>query len=337
MREIEFGTTSFYPAFDGAPRAKLSEEMGFDIQGFSENHTRATDCFGEMRDALRVTRRIKLACGPVNFVTRNPGVVAAAVVPLQVLSEGRIICNVAAGDSAVAAAGLRPQKIADMERDLVILRTLMERGEVEFPGRTSRLEWADALTFAPIPIQTVCSGPHSIALAGRRADRICLGVGTNNERVRWALDIIGEELAKAGRNRDDIRIGMLIPLALAPDRAQGRAMIRTRVAAIAHMQSGRGVDLSQQPEILRRVTSVLRDGYDYRFHHPNAPPDNPNSAVCDEEFGDWMGIGGPPSYVVDRMGELVELGLDFFMTTLPMPEREVFAADVMPKVRALRG
>src|SRR5262249_20758465 len=161
--------------------------------------------------------RIKLACGPVNFVTRNPGVVAAAVVPLQVLSEGRVICNIAAGDSAVAAAGLKPQKIADMERDLVYLRTWLERGEVEFPERNSRLEWADALTWKPIPIQTVCSGPRSIALAGRRADRICLGVGTNNERVRWALDIIGEELAKAGRNRDDIRIGMLIPLALAQD------------------------------------------------------------------------------------------------------------------------
>ena len=61
---------------------------------------------------------------------------------------------------------------------------------------------------------------------------------------------------------------------------------------------------------------MLRDSYDYRFHHPNAPPENPNSAVCDEEFGDWMGIGGPISYVVERMGELVEMGVDFFMTAL---------------------
>ena len=63
VRLIEFGTTGFYPAFDGAKRAKLSEEMGFDFQGFSENHARAADCFGEMRDALRVTSRIKLAAG----------------------------------------------------------------------------------------------------------------------------------------------------------------------------------------------------------------------------------------------------------------------------------
>jgi alkanesulfonate monooxygenase SsuD/methylene tetrahydromethanopterin reductase-like flavin-dependent oxidoreductase (luciferase family) len=336
MRSIEFGATGFYPAFDGANRAKLSEEMGFDIQGFSENHSRATDCFGEMRDALRVTKRIKLACGPVNFMTRNPGVVAAAIVPLQVLSEGRAICNVAAGDSAVAAAGLRPQKIADMERDIGYLRTYLKRGEVEFPERSSRLEWADVLAWDPIPIQMVSSGPRSMALAARRADRICLGVGCNKERVAWALGIIDEELARHGRNREDLRIGLFAPIALTADRPSGRSVIRTRVAAWAHMQSGKGVDLSQQPEILRKVTSVLRDGYDYRFHHPNAPPENPNSAVCDEEFGDWMGIGGPVSYAVDRMGELVEMGIDFFMTVLPMPERETFAADVMPPVRALR-
>ena len=81
MRQVEFARTGFYPAFEGVVRAKLSEEMGFDIQGFSENHSRATDCFGEMRDAARETTRIRLACGPVNFVTRHPGVVAAGIVP----------------------------------------------------------------------------------------------------------------------------------------------------------------------------------------------------------------------------------------------------------------
>src|ERR1700759_4651993 len=78
MHALEFGTTGFYPAFEGANRAKLAQEMGFDIQGFSENHSGAPDCFGEMRDAAPVTTRIKLACGPVNFLTRNPGVIAAA-------------------------------------------------------------------------------------------------------------------------------------------------------------------------------------------------------------------------------------------------------------------
>ena len=336
MRPLEFGTTGFYPAFSGVERARLSEEMGFDIQGFSENHSRATDCFGEMRDAARETTRIKLACGPVNFVTRHPGVVAAGIVPIQMLSGGRAICGVASGDSAVAAAGTRPQRLADMERDLGYLRTFLDRGEVAYPsGKASRLEWADDLSWDHIPIHMACSGPQSIALAARLADRICLGIGTNAERVAWALEIVEDGLRASGRDRETIRVGVFAPIAITSDRAHGRAAIRTRVSAWAHMQSGG--DLSQQPEILRRVTSVLRDSYDYAFHRPGAPAENPNSAVCDEEFGDWMGIGGPVSFVVDRMGELVEMGIDFFMTALPVPEREVFAADVMPTLRSQRS
>jgi alkanesulfonate monooxygenase SsuD/methylene tetrahydromethanopterin reductase-like flavin-dependent oxidoreductase (luciferase family) len=338
MRPLEFGTTGFYPAFEGAKRARLSEEMGFDIQGFSENHSRATDCFGEMRDAARQTSRIKLACGPVNFVTRNPGVVAAGIVPIQILSKGRAICNVASGDSAVAAAGLQRQRIADMERDIGYLRTYLQNGAVDFcGGKKSRLEWADHLSWEPLPIQMVASGPKAITLAGRKADRICLGIGTNPERVRWALGMIDAALASCGRERGAIRIGLFAPLAITEDRASGRAKIRTRVSAWAHMQSGKGTDLTQQPEILRKVTSVLRDSYDYSFHSPDAPPENPNSAMCDEEFGDWMGIGGPSSFVIDRLGGLVDMGIDFFFTALPIPEREAFAAHVMPALRKLRS
>jgi 5,10-methylenetetrahydromethanopterin reductase len=334
-RRLEFGITGFYPAFAGAANARTSEEMGFDIHGFSENHSRVPDAFGEMRDAIRQTTRIKLACGPVNFLTRNPGVVASAVLPIQILSGGRAICGIASGDSAAAAAGRGPQRIAAMEHDLGLLRTYLHGDEVQFGDHTSRIEWVQGISYDPPAIQMACSGPRAIALAARLADRICLGIGTDPERVAWALAIIDGALSDCGRTRDDLSIGLFAPLALTADRPSGRALIRTRVSAWAHMQSGKGTDLSQQPEILRRVTSALQGTYDYRYHHPDAPPDNPNSALCDEEFGDWIGIGGPPSYAVDRLGRLVDMGVDFFMTALPMPEREVFAAEVMPALRSV--
>jgi alkanesulfonate monooxygenase SsuD/methylene tetrahydromethanopterin reductase-like flavin-dependent oxidoreductase (luciferase family) len=50
-----------------------------------------------------------------------------------------------------------------------------------------------------------------------------------------------------------------------------------------------------------------------------------------------MGLGGPLSYVVDRIGQLVEMGVDYFMIGVPMPEREIFATEVMPPLRALRN
>ena len=337
VRSLEFGTTGFYPPFTGAEMARRSEELGFDFQMFSENHTRVPDCLGEMRDAVLSTERIKLLCGPLNFVTRNPGVIASGITPIQILSGGRAICGVASGDSAVAAVGKRPQHIGELARDLGILRSYLHRKDVTFGDLTSRLEWASGLTFDPVPIQMVCSGPRAIAVAARLADRIGLSVGANPDRITWALKVIDEALEEAGRSRDEVRIGAFLPVAVTADRATGRKAIRPRTAGWAHMSSFKGNDLSQQPEIMRRVTSVLRDTYDYQYHHPGASAQNPNTDACDEEFGDWFGIGGPPSYVVDRICEMVELGLDFFVTALPDTEREQFAGEVMPPLRALRG
>jgi 5,10-methylenetetrahydromethanopterin reductase len=334
-RLLEFGTTGFYPPFTGAEMARRSEELGFDFQMFPENHTRVPDCLGEMRDAVGVTDRIKLLSGPLNFVTRNPGVIASGILPIQILSGGRAICGVASGDSAVAAVGKSPQRVKELESDLGTLRSYLQGEDVAFGGLTSRLEWTADLNFDPPPIQMVCSGPRAIAVAARRADRIGLSVGANPDRITWALKIIDEALDQVGRSRDDVRIGAFLPVAITSDRATGRKAIPPRTAGWAHMSSFKGNDLSQQPEIMRRVTSILRDTYDYRYHHPGAPAQNPNTDVCDEEFGDWFGIGGPPSYVVNRVGELVELGLDFFVTALPPAEREQYAAEVMPPLRAL--
>ena len=43
--------------------------------------------------------------------------------------------------------------------------------------------------------------------------------------------------------------------------------------------------------MMRQVTAQLRDNYDYRFHRPGVPIDNPNTAMIDAEFADWFGVG----------------------------------------------
>src|SRR5690242_15367982 len=138
---VEFTTTGFCPAFGGADVARESEELGFDVQAFGENHNMAADLFGEMRAAAAATSRIRLMCGPVNFVTRDPGVIASAIAPIQVASGGRAICGIARGDSAVALAGKAPSRHADLDRDLRVLRTYLDRGTIEWGERESRLEW----------------------------------------------------------------------------------------------------------------------------------------------------------------------------------------------------
>ncbi|MCB0994691.1 MAG: LLM class flavin-dependent oxidoreductase [Acidimicrobiales bacterium] len=333
---VEFATTLFCPAFAGGEIARRSEELGFDIQLFGENHNMCADVFGELRLAAAATTRLRLECGPVNFVTRDPGVIASAIAAVQLLSDGRAICGIARGDSAVALAGRAPQRHAGLERDLGVLRTYLGRGVVDHGERESSLQWIGQREYTPPPIQLVCSGPRAIRLAATTADRIGLSVGANPERVGWAMAIIDDALAAAGRTRADVRVGLFLPMAITSDRAGAADALRPRVAGWAHMSSFPGNDLAQQPEVMRRVTEALRTGYDYRYHKAGVPADNPNTRIVDGEFADWFGVGGPPAYLIERLGQLVEAGIDYFVSVLEGTEQERFAAEVMPTVRNAR-
>jgi len=324
--KVEFSAIGFCPAFAGADVGRLYEDLGYDIKQFGENHNQSADVFAEMRD-------IRLLAGPANFVTRDPGVIASGVAAVQVASGGRAICGVARGDSAVMLAGKRPQRHDDLVRDLGFLQTYLGGGSLQFGDERSSLEWLGDLPYAPVPVELVCSGPRTIALAAALADRVGLSVGGNPERVRWAMEIIEASLAEHGRTSADITVCAYLPLAVTSDRQSGRQALVSRTAGWAHMSSIPGNDLASQPAILQRVTTKLRSGYDYRFHTESAPLHNANTAMIDPEFADWFGVGGPPSYMAERLIELVELGVGCFGVAVPLHEHNVMATEVMPAVR----
>jgi hypothetical protein len=95
------------------------------------------------------------------------------------------------------------------------------------------------------------------------------------------------------------------------------------------------MDLRTQPDKLRQVTTRLRHAYDYGittwsrrircviWSTPNLPTGTASAG---------------PGYITDRLGELVELGIDYFVLgTVPLAEREILAAEVMPHIRKLGG
>jgi 5,10-methylenetetrahydromethanopterin reductase len=330
---IEFGHVSFCPPFQGAAVALEDEQLGFDIRYFGENSCFSSDMFAEMRSAAEATTTIRLAAGATNMVTRHPSVVATSIAAVQVLSGGRAICGVGKGDSAVGVIGREPQRHAEFVEDAKLLRGYLRGETVKLGDFDSRLQWLDGFDFEPVPIEIMASGPRMIRAAAAIADRITLAVGTAPERIAWALDLIDEGLADAGRTRSDIGIGAYVPVALEDDPGRAVDWLKIRVKSSVHMASLGGAKLDEQPERLRALTTRLRDGYDYRHHNNNAG--NPLAELVDDDFARWYGIGGPAGYVVERLGELVAAGFSHFMlSALPLEERERLAADVLPAVRA---
>ena len=298
----------------------------------------APDVFGEMRDAVGATERIRLMCGPVNFVTRDPGVIASAIAPIQLLSGGRAMCGIARGDSAVAMAGQRPQRQEPLDRDLAMLRAYLDRGEVAFPERTSRLEWIGDLAYEPVPIEMVCSGPNAIALAARRADRIGLSVGANSERIAWALRIIEKSSTAPVAAATPCGSEPSFPSPSRTTVPAGPAAIRPRV-----VRMGAHVELQgQRPVPAARGHAPGHDGAAGGLRLPVPPR---RSAAGQSEHrrrrrGVRRLVRGRGTTVLRRR-TAGPAGRAWGSTSSPAcfpdVERERFAADVMPDLRAMRS
>ena len=94
-----------------------------------------------MRDAYSIlsvlatqTNSLQLATGVTHTVTRHPAVLANSWATLQELSEGRAICGIGVGESAVHNLGLRPERLAAFEEKVKVMRALINGETVEGSG-----------------------------------------------------------------------------------------------------------------------------------------------------------------------------------------------------------
>jgi 5,10-methylenetetrahydromethanopterin reductase len=335
-QRVEFGHVSWCPPFQGATIAQENEAFGFDVQYFGDNQCLTSDTFSELRAAAAATTDMRIATGVTNLVTRHPAVVASSIAGVQVVSQGRAICGVGKGDSALGMIGLRPQHHDEFVERMAMLRTYLS-GESQRTGSwDSRLQWLDDVDYAPVPLEMMASGPKSLEAAGQLCDRVSLAVGAAPERIAWALDIVYEAAERAGRSRDDVTVGAFVNIVIDDDQTQAADLLRTRVKGWAHMASFPGHDLQTQPEIMRSATRRLRNEYDYAHH--DSEVGSPLADLVSAEFAGWFGIGGPRSYVIDRLVELGQLGLRHFnFAALPTGEREMMASAIMPQVRDALG
>ena len=91
---------------------------------------------------------------------------------MQVISNGRMVMGIGRGDSARRVIGLKPVKVAEFERDCLMLREFMNGRPVEWNGKELRLEWA--LDGPDIPLYVAGYGPKALAVAGRVSDGVII-------------------------------------------------------------------------------------------------------------------------------------------------------------------
>jgi probable F420-dependent oxidoreductase len=180
-----------------------------------------------MTYAAACTERIRLGCAVFVSTVRSPVHLAKSVASLDQLSRGRIEVGVGLGGRSplLAASGVAPDGLVSrFGEGLRVMKALWTEPTVEFEGRFFQMKGAAA---EPKPFQKPhppvwFGGSHRAAL--RRAVRDgdgFFGAGlAPTATFAKQVEIVGEELAAARRDRAGFRIAKRVYIAVDDDAAR---------------------------------------------------------------------------------------------------------------------
>jgi 5,10-methylenetetrahydromethanopterin reductase len=304
--------------------ARRAEDEGWDGIAFGDSQNLAADTYVELALAASVTERVALGTAVTNPLTRHPAITAGAIASIHGESGGRAVLGIGRGDSALAHLGLAPAPVPVFARYLERVQGYLRGDEVPFEvaadgdgevasadalgmggaPTASRLEWLDP-ALPRVPVDVYATGPRMIELAATRADRVTLAVGADPERVRWALDRITTARRDAGLGGLG-DVGVFLPILVHPDRAAARRLIAGGVASVARFSVMHGTVTGPADDERRRQLRAVHDAYDMRRHYGAG---SAQAAAVSDEVIDDFGIAGPVSFCIERLQQLVELGV----------------------------
>jgi 5,10-methylenetetrahydromethanopterin reductase len=308
-------------------RAVLLETDGWDGGTLVDSQCLRSDVFVALASCAHATSRLKLGTGTGNPATRHPSVIASAAAALQIVSKERMVYGIGRGDSALAYIGASPVSVAFFERAIEMIQAYLRGAAVPIAEAASMLAGAPkgfehlALAAAPTesslkwlpkdiaktPLEVSCTGPKVIGVAARHAEYISLAVGADVERLKWGLGVAREEIERAGRDPAEVRFGAYLPLYPHTDihvsrtLAQGMVASQGRFAVINKKVAGEVTD--RQRAVLERVAN----SYDMTNHGSAI---SSQVKALDAEFIDGFALVGDPARCVDRIKEIIELGVE---------------------------
>jgi 5,10-methylenetetrahydromethanopterin reductase len=352
---IEFWRAGGPAGFSAADiqTARDVEADGWDGQKFMDSQSLSGDPQVRMGAWAAVTERIKLSTGVTNPLTRHVAVIAAGAATLQAISRGRAVLGIGRGDSALAYLGHAPVGIAVFDGALRDLQTLLNGGEVAFGrdapssgapsldtmslGRrpvATRLEWLPE-GLPKVPLDVAATGPKVIELAAPIAERVTFSVGAIPGRIKWALELARAARSRRGLGDAGISYGAQVIVACHPDVEAVFQVAANLVAPLARFQVIQGPAAGPKSPGDEENFAAIRKGYDMTQHGQL------QANLIDPEFVKRFAIVGPPDHCIERLLELIGLGLERFVIVGPgiHPEarqdgRTLFASEVMPAVRA---
>jgi len=316
--------------------AALAERAGFEMLGIVDSQSVSADVYMALAVAAQSTSRIRLGPAVTNPVTRHPVVTANAMATLDRLSGGRAFMGLGAGDSAVFTLGLRPARLAELERTALDLQALTAGRRVVRDGRPGQLEGASR----QLPIYLAADGPRAHQLAGRVADGAFIGSGLTAPEVATSRAEIAAGARAAGRDPEVIDTWWLVKANVADSRDAAIEEIKGTLVS-----SGNRVFRAIAPPVaLHEAIEEIHRGYDPLAHAALDAAANgrlSDRAEVTSYLAERFAIAGTPDDCVAQVERARRAGADQLLLTAitPDPRRfiERWSTEVMPRCLAAAG
>ena len=297
--------------------ARRYEESGLDGLLFFDTQNLAPECYVSLAAAAKETSGLQLGTGVTNPMTRHAAVTASAMATLQVVSNGRAYLGIGRGDSALAHLGYSPTSTGVFEDYLTNLKSYLSGEAVDFARDSdvdrlnlgdrpdsSRIQWLPDIP--RVPVGVAATGPKVISIAARKADRIDLMLGASAKRIEWATKIAREARKSAGL-KGNLPVSAYVNLVVHDDSELAWKMASPAITSQARFMAMHGKPIGPVSDQASEILSKIHSSYNMNKHGQHG-----NDFIT-ADFAHEFGIYGPPSYCVDRIWQLAELGVDRFV------------------------
>jgi 5,10-methylenetetrahydromethanopterin reductase len=314
-----------------------AERLGFTHCWMADSQMIWSDVYAMLALAAERTSTMRIGTGVAVAGTRPSSVTAAALATINELAPGRVFCGIGTGNTAMRIMGHKPMPIAEFDRYLTELRSLL-RGEetvVHFRGVDTPIRHLmpdhGFVRFGPeIPVHVSAFGPRSLELAVRHGD----GLITSAPPVPEA--IVGLR-SRIPRERADFPIATLTTMVVT-DEGEPLDSERVRRQAGAFAIAGVHYAYDQFAQYGRRPPAHMADFWDdYVALVEDEPADLRHQRVhqghnCwvipeEEQFvtADLVArscLVGTPEALARQITALDDAGLDQIVLLPPLAEKE---------------
>ncbi|HTS72837.1 MAG TPA: TIGR03842 family LLM class F420-dependent oxidoreductase [Gaiellaceae bacterium] len=308
------------------------ESLGFEYGWTYDSHILWQESYALLAIAGAQTEKIKLGHCVTNPGIRDPTITASWYATMQDITSGRMVMGIGRGDSSRRVVGLKPVKVDEFERRLVMIKELMNGRRVEWNGKELELAWVRK-ELPPIPMQVAGYGPRALGVAGRVGDGVIIQLA-DPQIIQWIMDTARRAAEEADRDPAALQCIVCAPSHVTDNLAEAREQVRWFPA----MVSNHVMDLIERygensDEIPSALTDYVkaRKFYDYKDHSRVGAR---HGEFVTDEICDRFCVLGNSEQITEKLRELESVGVDQFdiylMTEGADETLAAYGSDVIP-------